>query len=214
MLIHPNVFITGIDESVSQSFLSPVYSLRIQFPTVTAGEVETLYTVNWEYALLDQKPTYLLHTGEQPLDTLNVGDLADEARHGYKIEGRQPSISETKAIVTTSSYESDGVSMTESGRRHSGWEEFTVKSVPGKALTLVSRSKLNPDSDQRLLVLANGREVGLWEAHNEEAKTWQEYEYTIPAEFITGERTTVRIDATFDPGGPGFASYRYWAFAR
>jgi hypothetical protein len=213
MLIHPNVFVTGIDESVSQSFLSPVYSLRIRFPTITAGEVETLYKVNWEYALLDPVPTHLLHQGQQPLDTLNVGDLKDEERHDYGIAGRQPSITEPKSIVSTSSYDPEGVSLTESGRRHSGWEEFTVKSVPGEPLTIVSRSALNPEAGQRLFVLANGREVGLWEAQNERGKMWQEYEYTIPAEFITGDQTKIRIDSTFDPGGPGFASYRYWVYA-
>jgi hypothetical protein len=53
----------------------------------------------------------------------------------------------------------------------------------------------------------------LWEVENERGKLWQEYEYTIPAEYITSEHTTIRLDATFDPGGPGFASYRYWVFA-
>ena len=87
-----------------------------------------------------------------------------------------------------------------------------MRSVPGKPLALVSRMRLNPDTGQRLLVLANGRELGLWEVQNERGPLWQEYEYTIPAEHVTSEWTTIRLDATFDPGGPGFASYRYWAF--
>ena len=83
----------------------------------------------------------------------------------------------------------------------------------GKPLTIVMRTRLASDADQTVLVLANGREVGLWKAHNDRGGDWQEYEYTIPAEFIASERTTIRIDPTFDPGGPGFANYRYWFYA-
>ena len=61
--------------------------------------------------------------------------------------------------------------------------------------------------------MANGKQVeGLWEVQNTRAGLWQEYEYTIPARFITGDTTVIRIDSTFDPGGPGFASYRYWFY--
>jgi hypothetical protein len=102
--------------------------------------------------------------------------------------------------------------MSESGRRHSGWEEFTVKSVSGRPLALVSRARLNPEAGHRLMVWANGQQVGLWEATNERDTAWQEYEFTIPAEYITGEHTVIRIDTTFDPGGSGFTSYRYWVF--
>ena len=182
-------------------------------PIVTAGDTEVLYAVDWGYALLDPTKTYALHEGREPLDTLNIGNLEDERAHAYKPVGRQPSIAEPKSIVTTAGYEGEDFALSDRGRRHSGWEEFAVRSVPGQPLTIVSRSRLRPDGEQRLMVWANGRQVGLWEAHNEVGGSWQEYEYTIPAEFIAGERTTLRIDATFDPGGPGFASYRYWVYA-
>ncbi|MEO6458389.1 MAG: hypothetical protein ABIO92_08985, partial [Chloroflexia bacterium] len=217
LLIHPNVFLNGIDESVAQSFLRPVYSLRVQNPIITAGDTETLYEVRWEYALLEPEKTYLVREGVQPLDTLNVGDVADEKRHEYKISGRLPSFAEPKSILTTSAYDESGFSMSESGRRHSGWEEFIVKSIPGKPLVVVSRSRLNPEAGQRLMVWAKvsseWRQVGLWESTNERDTAWQEYEFTIPAEYITGEHAVIRIDTTFDPGGPGFTSYRYWVFA-
>ncbi len=213
LLIHPNVFLNGINESIAQSFLTPVYQIKVQNIIITAGGTEVLYKVNWEQALQDPEPTYLLRMGEQPLDRLNVGDLGDEKRHAYKIAGREPSITEPKSTLTTSSYGKKTFSLSESGRGHSGWEEFTVKSVAGKPLTLVSRSRLNTDGDQQVMVLANGKQAGIWKEHNERGGSWQEYEYTIPAEFVTGMQTTVRLDTTFDPGGPGFTSYRYWVYA-
>lgn len=213
LLIHPDIVVNNIGESVSQSLLSPQYTISIQNPTITAGPREVLYKIDWGYALLDGKPTYLLQKGEMPIDTLNVGYLEDEMSHKYQIGARQPSVSEPKAIVTTSSYEEQGFSMSESGRSHSGWEEFSVRSIPGVSLTLVSRWLVKPDGDQRVLVFADGKEVGLWEAHNERGKMWQEYEYNIPDEFITNDSTSIRLDATFDPGGPGFTSYRYWIYA-
>jgi hypothetical protein len=212
MLLHPNVFLNGLDESVSQSLLQPLYSITIRNPVISAGPTETLYTVDWGYAALDPEPTRLLREGQEPLDTVNVGDLRDEEAHEYDTVARQPTTSDPKSIVTTTSYEDEELSLSDSGRRHSGWEEFRVRSVPGKAVVLVSRMRLNRDTGQRLLVFANGRELGLWEVENERGPLWQEYEYTIPAEHVTSEWTTVRLDATFDPGGPGFASYRYWVF--
>jgi hypothetical protein len=220
LLIHPNVFLNGVEESVSQSLLVPFYSISIQNPIITAGPTEVLYEVDWGHALLEPERTYLARKGAVPLDSLNVGDLADEKAHRYSPVGRLSTIAEPKSIVTTAHYEEEkSFSLSESGRRHSGWEEFTVRSAAGRELVMVGRFKLNPEAEQRLLVLANGREVrrpegeGLWEVKNERGGQWQEYEYTIPAEFVTGERTVIRIDATFDPGGQGFASYRYWFYA-
>lgn len=212
LLIHPNVFLNGVDESVAGSLLTPMYSISVRNPIITAGSVETLYRVNWEYALLGESQTYLLHTDRQPLDMLNVGDVADERRHGYDLSARQSTFSEPKSIVTTAFYEGEEFAMSESGRRHSGWEEFSVKSLPGQPLTIVSRTRLRPEAEQTVMVWANGRLVGVWKATNEVGGGWQEYEYVIPSEFITGASTVIRLDATADPGGPGFASYRYWVY--
>lgn len=213
LLIHPNVFVNGIDESVSQSFLTPIYSMRIQNPIITAGDTEMLYKVNWGAALLDPRGTYLLQTGKTPLDMINIGDLGDERVHSYRMEARLSSIGEPKSIVTTAPYEEGGFTMTESGRRHSGWEEFKVRSVPGQPLTMVMRTRLAPGGEQKVLVSANGHEVGVWDMVNEPGSNWQEYQYTIPADLITSDTTTVRVDSTFDPGGPGFSNYRYWFFS-
>jgi hypothetical protein len=213
LLVHPNLFLNGIEESLSQQLLQPVYQISVQNPIITAGPTESLYTIDWGYALLDPSSRYLERKDADALDTVDVGDLESERAHGYKTVGRLPSISEPKSIVTTAHYdEAEGFSLSESGRRHSGWEEFRVRSAAGQPLVIVGRAKLNPGVGQRVLVMANGREVGLWEVRNERDNQWQEYLYTIPAEFVTSDLTTLRLDATFDPGGPGFASYRYWVF--
>jgi hypothetical protein len=147
------------------------------------------------------------------LDSINIGDLSDEKSHDYDTLGKEASITEPKSILTTSIYDDKGPGLTDSGRRHSGSDQFTVKSKPGQPLTLVSRTILAPDADQHLKVLADGKEVGIWDAHNTRGGLWQEYEYTIPASFITSDHTRLVIDASFDPGGPGFISYRYWIYA-
>lgn len=212
LLIHPNVFLNGVDESVAGNLITPMYSIGVQNPIITAGSVETLYRVNWEYALLGESQTYVLQRDKQPLDMLNVGDVADEKRHGYDISARQSTFSAPKSIVTTAFYEGNEFALSESGRRHSGWEEFAVQSVPGQPLILVSRTRLRPEGEQTVVVSANGRQVGVWKTTNEVGGGWQEYEYAIPAEFVAGDSTVIRLDATADPGGPGFASYRYWVY--
>jgi hypothetical protein len=215
VLVHPDVYflINNIGDSVAQGFLTPQYSIAVQEIVITAAPIETLYKINWERASLDQSRTYLLHTGEAYLDAINVGYLPDEKFHRYRTEGKQASIPEPKSFLTTGEYASASAGLSESGRKHSGWEQFTVRSIPGRPLMLVTRTLLSPGATQRLKVLVNEREVGFWEVHNDRGGLWQEYEYAIPAEFITADRTTIRIDAEFDPGGPGFTSYRYWIYA-
>jgi hypothetical protein len=212
LLIHPDVFINNIGDSVNQGLLTPRYSISLQNITITAGSTETFYQFNWDRASLDQLPTYLLHTNEAYYDAINIGDLTDEKEHKYQLQGYEAPETEPKSIVSTGGYDAATPNLTESGRKHSGFEQFTVKSIPNKPLILVSRSLLAPDASQRLKVLANCQEVGFWQVHNDRAGTWQEYEYIIPAEFITADHTTLTIDATFDPGGPGFTSYRYWFY--
>lgn len=212
LLVHPDTFINNIGDSVNQGLLTPQYSISVQNIAITVGAIETFYQFNWNRAALDQSPTYLLRTDEAYYDAINMGDLADERSHKYRTEGREAPITEPKSFLTTSGYDPTLPNLTESGRKHSGWEQFTVKSIPGRPLALVSRSWLPLHATQRLKVLADGKEVGIWEARNDRGAAWQEYEYTIPAEFITADHTTIRIDASFDPGGPGFASYRYWFY--
>ncbi|MBF6614040.1 MAG: hypothetical protein IVW55_13005 [Chloroflexi bacterium] len=214
LLIHPDIAVNNVNESVSQQFLTPLYSVTVRNPIITAGPTEELYKINWDYALADPSPTYLLHVGEKPLDTLNVGDLIDEGQHSYKIAAEQPSLSEPKSIVTTSSYGKKQLALTESGRIHTGWEEFTVKSVQGKSLALVSRARLSSNASQSLAVSVNGKQVGAWTTQNVGDASWQEYEYIIPAQFITGDLTTLRLTTGFDPGGATSTSYRYWVYAR
>ncbi len=74
------------------------------------------------------------------------------------------------------------------------------------------RTRLASDAEQTVQLFANGREMGLWRMHNERGGDWQEYEYTVPADRITSGQTTLRIDATFDPGGLGFSNYYYWFY--
>ena len=112
MLVHPNAFVNGLDESVSQSLLKPLYSIRIQNPIITAGDTEVLYQIDWGAALLDPQGTYLLHKGETPLDTLNVGDLGDERAPRIQARRTEPSIADPKAIVTTAPYEESGFTLT------------------------------------------------------------------------------------------------------
>lgn len=213
LLIHPEFFVNDVNPSVNQGFLMPIYSINVPNIAITVGATETLYSINWDRAKLDPTETYLTHDAQAPLDSINIADLIDEKAHSYRIEGKQAPVAEPKSFVTTGDYSASLVGLTDSGRKHSGWEEFTVKSLPNQSLTLVSRSLLSPDAAQKIKVFADNKEVGIWESHNSRATLWQEYEYTIPATFITSDHTIITIDAAFDPGGPGFTSYRYWVYA-
>ena len=146
------------------------------------------------------------------VDHLNVGDMTDEAAHGWTTDppvlGLQPDSVLDRAAV-------DGRVVADSGRRVVGGETFTLRGLtPGRPATLTGRigadSPVAGDRTRAVAVDVDGRQAGTWTF--DEGMPWRQASFTIPAEQVTRDEITVTIRAEhpFLAPYPDYRSYGWW----
>ncbi|WP_224389767.1 hypothetical protein [Pseudonocardia sp. ICBG1293] len=148
------------------------------------------------------------------VDHLNVGDMADEAAHGWTTDppvlGVQPDSALDRATVAP------GRLVADSGRHVVGGETFTLGgTVPGRPVTLTGRIGAGPAlPGERTRVVAvdvDGRPAGEWTLPD--AQPWAQASFTVPGALVTGDRVTVttRPVAPLLAPYPDYRSYGWWA---
>ena len=144
-------------------------------------------------------------TGLQLIDALDVGNgFADpevsESTHAYGIEGDRAASSITMRTSSRSAVSDDF-------RSFSVAEEFISASRPGEALTIVKR--YDATVSHSLRVFADGFEVGTWELPTERT-FFGESAFTVPAEYVSRNRTSLRFEVIPGPNSIAGSSFFYW----
>ncbi|MBP2366100.1 hypothetical protein [Pseudonocardia parietis] len=148
-------------------------------------------------------------------DHLNVGDMADEAAHGWTpdppVLGLQPASLLDRAVV-------DGRVVADSGRRVVGGETFTLRGLtPGRPVTLTGRlgsdTPLAGDRTRVVAVDVDGRASGSWTLP--EGMPWRQASFTILGDRVTRDEITVttRPEHPFLAPYPDYRSYGWWVSA-
>jgi len=178
------------------------------------------------YILASLAVSYLLYTGyleyaNDPLgplpskslsliDSVDIGDEFDESNHGYE------SMMCGNASNATQSYP-DGKIVTDGGRRcGTGYEVFSVGSVPGRDMYVVKRldySVLNQGVKVRLY-----SEDGGWGqpiayprfAGKDVVHSWRDVWFMIPGKYVTSNQTKIQV---MWGSGASMNSYHYWIYA-
>ncbi|MBC3193642.1 hypothetical protein H7X46_21525 [Pseudonocardia sp. C8] len=146
------------------------------------------------------------------VDHLNVGDMTDEAVHGWApgppVLGLQPAGVLDRTVV-------DGRVVADSGRHVVGGEMFTLRGLtPGRPVTLTGRigaaTPLAGDRTRVVAVDAGGVRAGTWTLP--EGMPWEQASFTIPGELVTGPDLTVttRAEHPFLAPYPDYRSYGWW----
>lgn len=172
----------------------------------------SIWRVDWSAADSAQAPD--LPVPGRIVDHLNVGDMADEAAHGWTTDppvlGVQPDSVLDRAVVAP------GRLVADSGRHVVGGETFTIGgTVPGRPVTLTGRIGAGPAlPGERTRVVAvdvDGRPAGEWTLPD--AQPWAQASFTVPGELVTGDRVTVTIRpvAPLLAPYPDYRSYGWWA---
>lgn len=179
------------------SFANPFQSniLRAYGPIGSAVSPEA---AREEFQLFDP-------AGLELLDTLDVGNgfadpRASEATHSYGIEG------DRLASSISMSTSSDSV-LSDDFRSFSIAEEFIAASRPGEPLTIVKR--YDATVSNQLRVFADGVEVGVWELPVERT-FFGESAFTVPAEFVTQNRTLLRFEVIPGQNPIAGSSFFFW----
>lgn len=172
----------------------------------------SIWRADWSAADSAQAPD--LPVPGRIVDHLNVGDMADEAAHGWTTDppvlGVQPDSVLDRAVVAP------GRLVADSGRHVVGGETFTLGgTVPGRSVTLTGRIGAGPAlPGERTRVVAvdvDGRPAGEWTLPD--AQPWAQASFTVPGELVTGDRVTVttRPVAPLLAPYPDYRSYGWWA---
>ena len=188
------------------------FRAHLEMNTITGGNDMVVYPASWSGVVPSATPVDP-DSGLRSLrltDSIDLAWLADERRHGWKAEP------EAKDVLRRYGYANPGgPTVTDAGRivRRSGRFRATV--TPGKDLVIVMRT--DAWYSNRLRVLVDGREAGLWTyAFSETA--WVEPRFRVPGGLVTRGRpelTIVRDESGADrddAGGRDFSPFRYWIY--
>jgi 4-amino-4-deoxy-L-arabinose transferase-like glycosyltransferase len=154
------------------------------------------------------------------VDSLDVGYLGDEERCGYRTLYDRP-VLRFDVGLKLASY-GDGPIIADGGRIVLAGEKFTISTEPGKALKIVLRSarsfatyRFSPVLDgyitssvssfSPVLLEVNGRRLEGAGISTPSYDRWHETVLEIPPEFIVSQRTSIKIQGSYN-------SFHYWFF--
>jgi len=188
------------------------FRAHLEMNTITGGNDMVVYPASWSGVVPSATPVDP-DSGLRSLrltDSIDLAWLADERRHGWKAEP------EAKDVLRRYGYANRGGPMvTDGGRIVRGSGRFRATVTPGKDLVIVMRT--DAWYSNRLRVLVDGREAGLWTyAFSETA--WVEPRFRVPGGLVTRGRpelTIVRDESGADRDGTGardFSPFRYWIY--
>jgi len=123
----------------------------------------------------------------QLTDQLDVGNAASETAHLYTIN------TATWSGSRTYSYDGnfDDVNITDDGRAHKGYSQFTMTLSPTNAGAILRRRFDQGIANQAANVFVDGRLAGEWYwAGSNAVHNWRENNFMIPASFTSGKSST------------------------
>ncbi len=138
------------------------------------------------------------------LDSLDVGDKADEAGHGYV------SLKSTAPIKRLYNYP-NGRLVEDDGRGYRESEGFAMRTRPGTDHILVRRIDYSVP-EQAVEVYADGVYVGAMASPGADMfSRWRDVRLLVPSKYVT--RDTTNFTVKYSSGKPDANSFRYWLYA-
>ncbi|KPL09109.1 hypothetical protein AMJ71_07305 [candidate division TA06 bacterium SM1_40] len=154
-------------------------------------------------------------------DELDAAYLPSEAGHSYENYVTAPGTKFWTSLALLASPSHGDVPVADGGRYVWGAERFTMRTVPGRDLVLVTRVAaranlltlvygtlilrgLGSAEEEPIQVFVAGEKVGEW-LPPRQAETWEERMVRIPGSMIDGEETTIELSGRFH-------SFHHWSF--
>jgi hypothetical protein len=185
----------------------------------SATNYQAVYAADWSHTRAEeqvaQTTTLDYVKGMTLVDQIDVADLESEASHNYRWwqKGTPPGfVTEVYpfSYLACGSPDEAGCQATDGGRVLTGGEQFTLKTIPGQDVLLVTR--VHGRTSVPLIVYVNDQRL---EQRVQPAVPgqWLEVVTLIPGSRISGDRTRVRIEAQVgDPNADAYSPYYHWAY--
>jgi hypothetical protein len=142
-------------------------------------------------------------------DQLDVDKVPSETAHGYSIN------TGTWSGVRTYSYDGnfDNVNITDDGRAHRGFSQFTMNLNPTNAGAILRRRFDQGVANQKANVFVGGAFVGVWyQAGSEFFHNWRDGDFMVPASFTSG-KSSVQIKVQFLSSSNDWNEFTYWIYS-
>jgi hypothetical protein len=185
----------------------------------SATNYQAVYAADWSHTRAEeqvaQTTTLGYVKGMTLVDQIDVADLESEASHDYRWwqNGTPPGFATEvyQFLYLACGLPGDAeCRAADGGRVLTGGEAFTVKTVPGQDVLLVTR--VHGRTSVPLTVYVNDQRL---EQRVQPAVPgqWLEVVTLIPGSRVSGDRTRVRIEAQVaDPNADAYSPYYHWAY--
>jgi hypothetical protein len=191
----------------------------VEFPkhnVASAADYQAVYVADWsntrEQEQVAQTTTLDEVAGMELVDQIDVANLDSEAAHDYYWwQDRTPSGFVTEMYKNV--YQACGLEdeadcwATDGGRVLTGGEEFTIKTIPGEDLLLVTRVH---GRDSVPLIISSGDERLAYHVQPAVPGRWLEVVTLIEGQHITSRETRIRIAVQRAPGV--YSPYYHWVY--
>jgi hypothetical protein len=185
----------------------------------SATNYQAVYAADWSHTQAEERiaqtTTLGYIKGMTLVDQIDVADLGSESSHEYRWwqsstpPGFVTEVYQQEYLASGSVDEAE-CRATDGGRVLTGGEEFTVKTIPGQDLILVTR--VHGRTSVPLTVYVNDQRLEQ-QVQPAVPSRWLEVVTLIPGSYVTGERTHVRIEAqAADPEVDAYSPYYHWAY--
>jgi hypothetical protein len=195
-------------------FLTEVFRTQLHRRTISSGAIVVVYRADYSVADKSGSPGLERQRGGlwTLVDSLNVAELADEARHNYHQFDFVPRGKVAVTVLRELSYaEDDQISMVDGGRIILGGEEFTIATQPGKSLKVVLRTDAAVPITLRVYI--NDKYVKDW-SYPKEPGAWVEPYFIVPGSLVPGNFTRLRLELAdnYLTSPPRYAPFYYWFY--
>jgi len=181
-------------------FLNPLRifpSIEIAHNVASASTRQIVTKPDW--TLADQAPTPLQSSiqsylvGMLPVDSLNVADLADEARHGYVWKDGTLAPGYATELYEMRYRDCTGAcTALDGGRVITGSEAFTIKTQPGKALLWIIR--VHPREAAELAIYADDQPIGTKIQPGDLGGKWIDIPILVRGDLVKNTQTRLRVE--------------------
>jgi len=219
---HIAIVSTFAEKSEGIESLYELFGDKVYEPVPIYGMGQTIFAVDYSSVDAGRLPVSD-HEGWIAVDSLDIGYLEDEQRCRYSILSRE-SGARLDVGLHSATY-GDEKKIADGGRLILGGERFTISTLPGKTLRIVTRSVSGFKTFRYSPVLPDGyitsnappftpvdvyvsglklEGAGIKTLGND---TWCETVLEVPSQFVFSEKTTIEIIGSYN-------SFHYWFFQK
>jgi hypothetical protein len=182
------------------------YRAHLGFNTICGGTDMVVYPASWiDAARIDRPLTFAPESrGLALVDSLDLGSLEDEHRHGWRADPEATDVLRRYAFA-----DQKDRPLTDAGRIVRGTERFRLAARSGRDAELIMRT--DAWFPNRLRVTVDGADAGVWEIARAES-SWVEPAFRIPGRLLKRDRVEIRIRREEGEGAGNYAPFRYWLY--